>query len=83
VEEGPPRRARRAHRAVRAHHGRRHPPPPPAGDTFIGATLYALACGADADEALRCACAVAGAKVGRAGFDGLAADVTFRPAPRE
>jgi hypothetical protein len=60
-----------------------NPHPLLAGDTFIGATLYALACGADADAALRCACAVAGAKVGRAGFDGLAADVTFRPAPRE
>ncbi|KAG8460031.1 hypothetical protein KFE25_011080 [Diacronema lutheri] len=49
-----------------------------AGDTFIGAAIYALACGAGPEEALRCACAVAGAKVGRAGFKGLHDFVTFR-----
>jgi sugar/nucleoside kinase (ribokinase family) len=50
-----------------------------AGDTFIAATIYALAGGADAEAALRCACTVAGAKVGRNGFDGLEAEVTFWP----
>eukprot|EP00434_Breviolum_minutum_P002626 symbB.v1.2.002319.t1/scaffold123.1/size315817/4 len=33
-----------------------------AGDTFIAASLYALASGASVQEALRCACAVAGGK---------------------
>lgn len=47
-----------------------------AGDTFIGASIFALASGAGAEQALRCGCAVAGAKVGRAGFDGLPSAVT-------
>lgn len=51
-----------------------------AGDTFIGASIYALACGAGPEDALRCACAVAGAKVGRVGFEGLPAAVTFHRA---
>ncbi|KAJ1617822.1 Ribokinase-like protein [Pavlovales sp. CCMP2436] len=48
-----------------------------AGDTFIAAAIYALACGAGTEQTLRCACAVAGAKVGRTGFDNIARAATF------
>ncbi|CAJ1439256.1 unnamed protein product, partial [Effrenium voratum] len=43
-----------------------------AGDTFIAAAIYALASGASASEALRCACAVAGQKVAQEGLQDLA-----------
>lgn len=65
--------------------GLHQPPFPPervvdsvgAGDSFIGAAVFALARGAGPREALRCACAVAGAKVGQVGFAGLEAAATF------
>lgn len=48
-----------------------------AGDTFIAATTYALALGANVAQALSCACCVAGEKVTHQGFssESLAAAV--------
>lgn len=44
-----------------------------AGDTFIAASLGAIALGSTTQEALRRGCAVAARKVGQEGYDGLAA----------
>ena len=43
-----------------------------AGDTFIAATICALARGDGPAEALASGCAVAGRKVGQVGMEGLA-----------
>mmetsp|Transcript_46720 Transcript_46720/g.111113 ORF Transcript_46720/g.111113 Transcript_46720/m.111113 type:complete len:374 (+) Transcript_46720:54-1175(+) len=43
-----------------------------AGDTFIGACIFALANGFKVQDVLRCGCAVAGGKVAQATFDDLA-----------
>lgn len=42
-----------------------------AGDTFVAASIYALVRGCNTQQVLKCACAVAGHKVGQMGFDSL------------
>mmetsp|Transcript_94304 Transcript_94304/g.266297 ORF Transcript_94304/g.266297 Transcript_94304/m.266297 type:complete len:368 (-) Transcript_94304:159-1262(-) len=42
-----------------------------AGDTFVAAYIHAVLLGAGVERSLRCACAVAGRKVGQVGFAAL------------
>jgi ketohexokinase len=42
-----------------------------AGDTLVGATVFALSRGASVVEAVRFGCRVAGMKCGMMGFDGI------------
>lgn len=52
-----------------------------AGDTFIATSIFALAFGAGPQDALRCACTVAGRKVAQRGLENLAQLLPEMPWP--